>query len=163
MLEYATKCKRTDFNSTPKKTWDIVFDIIKGFHCHFKKLAPKPFKGADGNSMTDEASNANVIQQYYQKIFNQENNVDMEKINNIPQKSFNEQLGNTPSYKEITSAIKGMASEKSPDVTGVTTDMLKNLPPEGFALLTKLIQRFWNESNCVFEHRYLNILSLLYK
>jgi hypothetical protein len=41
--------------------------------------------------------------------------------------------------------------------------MLKNLPPEGFALLTKLIQRFWNKSNCDFEHRYVNILSLLYK
>jgi hypothetical protein len=56
--------------------------------------------------MTDKACNANVIEQYYQKIFNQEVNVDMEEINKIPQKAFNEQLGNTRSCKEITSAIK---------------------------------------------------------
>jgi hypothetical protein len=45
-----------------------------------------------------------------------------------------------------------MASEKPPGVTGITTDMLKNLPPEGFTLLTILIQCLWNENNCDFEH-----------
>jgi hypothetical protein len=36
--------------------------------------------------MTDEAYNADFIQEYYQKIFNQELNLDMEEINKIPQK-----------------------------------------------------------------------------
>jgi hypothetical protein len=86
--------------------------------------------------MIDEASNANIIQEYYQKIFNQEVIVDMEEMNKIPQKSFDEHLDHTPSYKEAVYAIKGMVSEKSPSVTGVTTDMKKKLPPKGFTLLT---------------------------
>jgi hypothetical protein len=39
--------------------------------------------------MTDEALDANDIQEYYRKTFNQEVNVDMEEINKIPRKAFN--------------------------------------------------------------------------
>ncbi len=48
----------------------------------------------------------------------------------------------------------------SPGVTGVTTNMLKNRPPEGFTLLTKKIQCFWNESDCDFEPWHVDIQCL---
>lgn len=84
--EYATKCTRTDFNSAPKKTWDIVFDIIN--QVQYKK-STKQFKGADRNTVTEEALNSSDIQEYYRKTFNQEVNVDKEEINKIPRKAFN--------------------------------------------------------------------------
>jgi hypothetical protein len=60
-------------------------------------------------------------------------------------------------------AIKNRASEKAPGKSGVTTDMLKNLPPEGYNILTYLIQSYWQENDCNFDSWHTNILSLLYK
>jgi hypothetical protein len=54
-------------------------------------------------------------------------------------------------------------SEKAPGKSGITTDMLKKLPPEGFNLLTIFIQNYWQDINCDFDSWHTNILSLLYK
>ena len=45
-------------------------------------------------------------------------------------------LNNTPTADEICGAIKKMKNNKAPGLSGVMTDMLKNLPEEGIALLT---------------------------
>jgi hypothetical protein len=50
MKEYALKCSRLDFNHAPKKTWDIAFEIIKGFLGHFKKSTLKQFKDTKGKT-----------------------------------------------------------------------------------------------------------------
>ncbi len=89
--------------------------------------------------------------------------MDTNEINKLHQRDINEQLGRLPSQTEVTKAIKGMSSEKAPGKSGVTTDMLKNLPPDGFNLLTTLIQNYWQDINCDFDSWHTNILSLLYK
>jgi hypothetical protein len=163
MKEYAQKCSRLNFNHAPKKTWDIVFEIIKGFQGHYKKSTPKQFKDAKGRTKTGEADNADVIKEYYHNVFNQKVNVDMNEINKLHQKDINEHLGRLPSQTDVTSAIKSMHNEKAPGKSGVTTNMLKTLPPEGFKLLTNLIQNYWQNIDCDFEAWHTNILSLLYK
>jgi hypothetical protein len=104
-----------------------------------------------------------VIKEYYQEVFNQKVNVEMNEIDKLPQKDTNEHLGRPPSQDEVTTAIKRMSSEKAPGKSGVTTDMLKNLPTEGFKLITNFIKSYWQDNNCDFESWYTNILSLLYK
>jgi hypothetical protein len=56
-----------------------------------------------------------------------------------------------------------MSSKKAPGKSGMTTDMLKNLPTEGFKLITNFIKSYWQDNNCDFESWHTNILSLLYK
>ena len=97
MQEYALKCTRADFDHTPKRTWDIVFEIIKGFQGHYKKSAPKQFKDANGKTKITEADNADVIQKYYHDVFNQEIITDKNEIEKLPQRDTNERLGRIPS------------------------------------------------------------------
>jgi hypothetical protein len=56
MKEYALKFSRLDFNHAPKKTWDIVFEITKGFQGHHKKFTPKQFKNTKGKIISNDAS-----------------------------------------------------------------------------------------------------------
>ena len=43
------------------------------------------------------------------------------------------------------------------------TDMIKNLPPEGLAFLTFIIQEFWKNKEVDFESWHITKLSNLYK
>jgi len=45
-------------------------------------------------------------------------------------------LNNTPTADEVHGTIKKIKNNKAPGLSGVMTDMLKNLPEEGIALLT---------------------------
>ncbi len=58
---YTLKCTRAVFNPAPKKTWDIVFEIIKGFQGHYKKSAPKQFKDTKRRTKICEANNVDII------------------------------------------------------------------------------------------------------
>ena len=57
-------------------------------------------------------------------------------INGLKQHPITSALNNTPTADKIHSAIKKMKNNKAPGLSQVTTDMLKNLPEEGIALLT---------------------------
>ena len=56
-----------------------------------------------------------------------------------------------------------MKNNKAPGLSGVTTDMLKNLPEEGIALLTAHIQEFWENEECNYGTWHKTKLTLLYK
>ena len=163
MKYYADKCRHNHFNHAPKATWDIIRDITKGFQGHYKNKAPKQFKDPNGTIGTDDHANADIIQQYYQGVYSQEVNIDQNEINNLPQHQFNYELGDPPTYQEVTQAIKRTASEKSPGQTAVTTDMLKNLPPEAFTFLTEIIQQYWTNPECDFAPWHIVLLSIIYK
>ena len=103
MKHYADKCRRNNFNHAPKATWDIVRDMIKGFQGHFKNKAPKQFKNPEGITGTDDHTNADIIQQYYQGVYSQEVNIDQSEIDKLLQCQFNYELGELPTYQEVTS------------------------------------------------------------
>jgi len=163
MLHYAQKCKRSDFNLSPKSTWDIFFEICKVYQGHHKRKAPKHFQDKEGSVGTSDGHNADIIAEYFTNIFNQEVQVDENEINKIPQRPTDDSLGTTPTYDEINKTIAKMASEKAPGTSGTTTDMLKNLPQDAKRLLAELIQQYWEQPNCNFETWHTNILSLIYK
>ena len=52
----------------------------------------------------------------------------------------------SPTRQEVIQAIKRTASENAPGQTAITTDILKNLPPEAFTFLTKIIQQYWRNT-----------------
>ena len=95
--------------------------MMKGFQGHFKNKTPKQSKPARGITGTDDYANADIIQQYYQGVYSQ----------------------------EVSQAIKHTASKKAPGQTVITTDTLKNQPPEAFTFLTKIIKQYWTNPECM--------------
>lgn len=51
-----------------------------------------------------------------------------------------------------------MANDKAPGATGVTTDMMKNLPPKATLFYSELIQEFWNNKETNFDSWYETLL-----
>jgi len=59
--------------------------------------------------------------------------------------------------------IQGKKNNKTPGNTGVTTDMIKNLPSEAHSLIASLIRDFWTNKNTDFQTWHITKLSALYK
>lgn len=51
-------------------------------------------------------------------------------------------MGEAPSWTEISKTIQKMANDNSPGKSGLTTDMLKSLPPKAFQRYADLIQEY---------------------
>ena len=56
-----------------------------------------------------------------------------------------------------------MSYDKAPGQSGLTTDMIKNLPPEALNFLIQRIQDFWRDPNVDYEAWHTTILSTIYK
>ena len=98
-----------------------------------------------------------------QGVYSQEVNFDQSEINKLFRHQLNYELGDPPTHQEVSQAIKRTASEKSLGQTALTTDMLKNLPPEAFTFLTKIIQEYWTNPDCDFAPWHISLLSIIYK
>jgi hypothetical protein len=70
MLNYAQK--RANFNMSPKSTWDIFFEMCKGYQGHHKRKALKQFQDVEGNTGTSDAHNADIAVEYFTNIYNQD-------------------------------------------------------------------------------------------
>ena len=64
---------------------------------------------------------------------------------------------------EVKAVINKMKNDKAPGITGVTTNMLKNLPKEGFKFLTDIIQTNWDYPNIDFPSWHATKLTTLFK
>ena len=85
--------------------------------------------------------------------------VDPIVLNNLPQHEIRE----APAAAEFKSAISSMAYEKAPSQSGLTTDMIKNLPPQAFNYHVDLIQKFRSDTETAFDSWRVTILNVLYK
>jgi hypothetical protein len=56
-----------------------------------------------------------------------------------------------------------MKNNKAPGGTGLSMDMLKNLPTDALNFLCKSIQEFWTNHNTDFDTCHVTSLNILYK
>jgi hypothetical protein len=81
----------------------------------------------------------------------------------IQQREINTKLGEIPTKKEIKTAINKSKTNKAPGFSGVTTDMLKNMPEEGLDIITHLIQTYWTNAECDYDSWHKQNIRSLYK
>ncbi len=104
-----------------KETWDMIFKLMEGFQTHHRKCVEKNFKYRSGKVAKKCEENAEILKAV---------EVDFSVIDEIPAHEIQQKLGVTPSKKEIKKAISKMANNKAPGKSGLTTDMIKSLPPQ---------------------------------
>ena len=68
-----------------------------------------------------------------------------------------------PTHAEVQSAVNSVEYDKSPGESGLSTDMIKSLPPCALNYYVKLIQDFWNDPNIDFSSWHITLLKVLYK
>ena len=116
----------------PKDAWNMVFKIMEGFTSHHKKYMPKNFKSKNGIETKSDQENATILNNHFYSLFNGPFQIDPTVLNALPQHSIRHKLGTTPTSNKLKSAINSMAYDKSPGESGLTTNMIKNLPPRAF-------------------------------
>jgi hypothetical protein len=123
----------------------MVNKLVNGFHRHHKDATKKNLTDENGNTATNDCQNANIQAKHYQKVFNRQVPVDLAVIETkIEQRETNNKLGEIPTKNEVIATIRKSKNNKAPGFSGITTDMLKNLPNEGIELLTYLIECYLN-------------------
>jgi len=156
-------CQREQFKDEPKATWNIVFKIIEGFNTHHKKYSPKNFSNSKGDVTKNNSKNLEIPKEHLHPIFNSSSETNPSIINEILQRPIANNLNFAPTIKEVKFALKKMKNNKAPGISGITMNMLKNLPEESYTILTSFIQQFWDDNNCNFDQWHKSKLALLYK
>jgi len=158
---FANKCQREDFKANPGDAWKMVFKLIKGFQGHHCSFCQMNFKDKRGNIAKNNKDNLKILGDHYHEVFNREVPTDLSihwmKLNNC-QLSTKQTCSNE---NEILEAINGMKNNKTPGTSGLTTGMLKSIPPDAFNLFTKLIQGFWNNKDTNYDSWHATKLSNL--
>jgi hypothetical protein len=131
---------------------------MEGFQIHHRVHRPKNFKSKAGIDANNDNDNANILNTHFYSLFKSQVRVDESVLEGIPQRETANELDGTPSIKEIKNAIKGMAYDKAPGQSGVTTDMIKNLPEQALNLYIEFIQNFWQDEDVDFLSWHTTIL-----
>jgi len=121
----------------------MVFNLMEGFTTNHRFFRPTIFKSRNGIEAKSDSDNADILNSHFSSLFNSQVEADLSVLDNLPQHEIRHEYGNTPTPKEIQSAINSMAYDKSPGQSGLSTDMIKNLLPRAFNFYVKLIQQFW--------------------
>jgi hypothetical protein len=127
-LEYTERCRKQDFRINPKEAWSMVFKIMEEYQNHHKVCMPRNFKNKLGIEAKNDENNAKILNTHFYSLFNSNVLVDETVLERIPQRKVATHLDETPSEKEVKSAIDSMAYDKAPGKSGLSTDMIKNLP-----------------------------------
>ena len=160
---YASQCKKADFLISPKEAWSMIFKLMEGFQSHHRNYLPSNFRSKNGIEAKNDTDNAQILNAHFQSLFNSEVQIDPTVLNNLPQQNIAHDLGNVPTAHDIKKAIAKMSYDKAPGQSGLTTDMIKNLPPEALNFLIQRIQDFWRNPNVDYEAWHTTILSTIYK
>lgn len=89
--------------------------------------------------------------------------MDTTVLDELPQLKINHALGSLPSRNKIIHAIKKMVIDKSPGQSGLSTNMIKSLPPQLLNLYVDFIQEFWNCENMDDTSWHTIVLNTLHK
>ncbi len=161
--EYAEKCQTAHLKINPKETWSMVFKIMEGFQTHHKSEVERFFRFKDGKLAKNADENAEVLKSHFSSLFNSQVEVDNTVLEEIPKHEIQHELGKVPSKAEIRRAISKMANNKAPGKSGLTTDMIKNLPAKAFNLYVEFIQEFWRDNRMDLDSWHVTVLNTLYK
>ena len=153
--------KKSEFCLKPKDAWNMVFKLMVGFTSHHRKYMPKNFKSKNGVEAKTDEQNATILNNHFHSLFNSQVQIDPTVLNALPQHSICHELGVTPTPNEIKSAINSMAYDKSPGQSGVTTDMIKNLPPRAFNHYVLIIQNFWQNPDTDYNAWHTTLLRVV--
>ena len=94
-----------------------------------KKLSTAPIKNTDGEILTDNETIDRWFAQHFEQLLNRLSAIDIEAINEIPQRTVNLSLDNLPSEHEVAKAIQELQSGKAAGPDGIPPEVFKHGDP----------------------------------
>lgn len=143
--------KTKTLKKTPKKLGACFLKLMEGFQSNHKAFVPKNFLNKAGVEAKNDADNVKILREHYHNLFNCCAEIDLSVLDNIPEHEVQHHMGNVSTRTEIKKAVWRMANDKAPEKSGLTTDMLKNLPPKAFQLYVNFIQKYWENQDIDYD------------
>ena len=141
----------------------MVFNLMEGFTKHHCNYIPNNFKSKNGTEAKNDSDNTKILNNHLSSLFNSQVPVDLTVLDKLPQHRIKHEFGETLTHAKVQSAVNSMEHDKSPGQSGLSTDMIKSLPPRALNYYVKLIQDFWNDPNTDFSSWHITLLKVLCK
>lgn len=107
----------------------------------------RPLRDNAGNLLTNEAQIRRRWREHYSTILNQQNNVDLEVINLIPQYNIAEHLSAPLTVEEISVALSQLKNNKAAGSDGIPAEILKSASSEIIPYLKTLFDLIWEQEH----------------
>ena len=130
----------------PRTAWKSTKEIASGLFGHHTSNISMKMKKKTGEYAKNDLENAHVFKDHFEKLYNNHEGTKYDEsiLDEIEGQPEDRELGIAPTQKEIRKALGKMAYEKSPGPNGIPTEAFKNLDGEGYLLLEKTIEEYWN-------------------
>ena len=80
--------------------------------------------------------NTTILKALFHEVYYRDTAIEPEIVNEIEHTLITNELKTTSTIDEVKCTLKKMKKYMAPGISGLTTDMIKNLPEEGFKLPT---------------------------
>jgi len=132
-----------------------------------KKMGALKIDDETGEPCTSAKQTADVVQGYYEPIFTTGGKFDPTVIDQMQQKDVIKEMDKKPLEEEIEFIIMKMENDKSPGDNGIPIEfyktIMRNKKGDMREILIKIIQHFWENSNCINEDWLVAVLKLVPK
>ena len=125
---HAERISNISFN--PRVAWTSVYLLGNGDSARLKDVKDYSLRKPNGEPAQNDNENAEIWEAHFNKVFNNEREVDWSVLNDILQRETLHELDETPSQAEFDAALDGLANDKAPGENGVLPDVIKALTGE---------------------------------
>ena len=117
-----------DFN--PGIAWESVKLLSKGQSAHHKKPKTTVFRRSDGGLAQNDKEQMEVLEDHFQKVFNNKREVKFETLNSVLQGDIMYDQDRDISFKDFGKALDELANNKAVRENGVSLNAIKALNKE---------------------------------
>uniref|UniRef100_A0A2C9L5U0 Reverse transcriptase domain-containing protein n=1 Tax=Biomphalaria glabrata TaxID=6526 RepID=A0A2C9L5U0_BIOGL len=130
----------------------------KAFGPHTSKCAP--LKSKDGSIITDRALQMERLVEHYAELCQIENFISTTALSNFPPLSVLSELDETPSRKELSTAIDMLAHGKAPGGDGIPAEVIQAGKHALIKPLHELLSLCWEQEIVPQELKDANIVTI---
>ena len=105
--------------------------------------------------------NLGLLSLHFQEVFNSKVNIDWEVLNDSCQKSVNNNINSSLSWKEFTIAINKLTLYKAPGLNGISPNAIKVLNDDNKRILFQICSNYFNDDDLDIEEWKIGNLKIL--
>eukprot|EP00978_Attheya_sp_CCMP212_P012017 scaffold29800_cov23-Attheya_sp.AAC.1 len=152
-----------DMKFNQKSAWQSIKEIRDDFEGHYTQQSNLKMRKSNGDLASSDAENADVMGEHFTKVFNNHRDIDLSVLEELDQRTTDNEVGNPPTAGEIALALRKAANGKAPGESGITAEALKALEGIPFRTLKDFLVDHWENPETDFVAWHKNTLCALAK
>ncbi|KAL2090150.1 hypothetical protein ACEWY4_014838 [Coilia grayii] len=123
-----------------------------------------PLRSKDGKTLLkDESGISSRWEEHFRELLNRNTTVELETINQIPQRPIMEHLDDPPTESEVLDAIRRLNNNKASGPDGIPAEILKQGGPKLLSHIHSLLAKIWEKEKIPAELRDALIITIFKK